>query len=87
MPPWVDIALALVIVGTLNWVLVSVLKFDLGAKVVEEDFSRLHIASRLISVLMGAAGPALAPALARSTSHRGDGYLLDAIAVRHGLVG
>lgn len=59
-------ALLLVVVGALNWGLVGLFKFDLVAKLVGEEFGGVNLASRIVYVLVGLAGLALIPALARS---------------------
>jgi hypothetical protein len=69
MLSWIErIALALIIVGALNWLLVGLLEFDLVATIVGEDFGGVNVASRLIYVMVGLAGLALVPALARQVS-------------------
>jgi uncharacterized membrane protein YuzA (DUF378 family) len=53
-------ALLLVIVGALNWGLVGLFEFDLVAKLVGEEFGSTNPASRVVYVLVGAAGLYLA---------------------------
>jgi uncharacterized membrane protein YuzA (DUF378 family) len=66
MLSWIErIALVLIIVGALNWLLVGLFEFDLVATIVGEDFGGINAASRLVYVLVGLAGLALLPALAR----------------------
>ena len=69
MPLWVErIALVLVIIGALNWALVGLFEFDLVAAIVGEDFGSVNIASRIIYIVVGLAGLALLPSLARATT-------------------
>ena len=67
-------ALLLVIVGALNWGLVGLFEFDLVATLVGEEFGATNVFSRIVYVLVGAAGLYLAatvlPAMLRSA---GDG--------------
>jgi uncharacterized protein len=49
------IALALVIVGGLNWGLVAIAKFDLVAAVFGLDFGQTNVASRIVYGLVGLA--------------------------------
>ncbi len=72
------IALVLVIVGALNWALVGLFEFDLVAKITGDTFGETNPVSRIIYVLVGAAGVYLAatvlPAMVRAGSdaaHRG----------------
>jgi uncharacterized membrane protein YuzA (DUF378 family) len=60
-------ALLLVIVGALNWGLVGLFGVDLVAELVGEEFGQTNLASRIVYVLVGLAGLALIPALARSS--------------------
>jgi uncharacterized protein len=49
------LAAALLIVGGLNWGLVAVAKFDLGAWLFGEDFGGTNAASRIVYGLVGLA--------------------------------
>lgn len=49
-------ALALVIVGALNWALVGLLEFDLVATITGSDFGETNFVSRIIYILVGLAG-------------------------------
>jgi uncharacterized membrane protein YuzA (DUF378 family) len=49
-------ALALVIVGALNWGLVAVAKFDLVAAIFGLDFGETNAATRIVYGLVGVAG-------------------------------
>ena len=66
-------ALLLVIVGALNWGLVGLFGFDLVAELVGEEFGETNLASRVVYVLVGLAGLALIPALARSSQRTAEG--------------
>ena len=65
------IALLLVIVGALNWGLVGLFEFDLVAEITGDTFGETNPVSRIVYVLVGAAGIYLAltvlPAMLRST--------------------
>ena len=65
------IALVLVIVGALNWGLVGLFEFDLVAEITGDTFGETNPVSRIVYVLVGAAGVYLAlsvlPAMLRST--------------------
>ena len=61
------LALPLAVVGALNWGLVGLFEFDLVAKLVGEEFGETNLASRIVYALVGLAGLALIPALARSS--------------------
>jgi uncharacterized membrane protein YuzA (DUF378 family) len=50
------LALALVVVGALNWGLVGVAKFDLVATVFGLEFGETNVATRIVYALVGAAG-------------------------------
>jgi uncharacterized protein len=67
-------ALVLVIVGALNWGLVGLFEFDLVAEIVGEEFGAANALSRMVYVLVGAAGlylaVALLPALIRDAADR-----------------
>jgi uncharacterized membrane protein YuzA (DUF378 family) len=54
------IALVLVIVGALNWGLVGLFEFDLVAEVTGDTFGTTNAVSRIVYVLVGAAGVYLA---------------------------
>jgi uncharacterized membrane protein YuzA (DUF378 family) len=56
MKPLDRIALALVIVGALNWALVGLAEFDLVAAIVGKDFGETNIVSRIIYLLVGLSG-------------------------------
>ncbi len=59
------IALLLVIVGAANWLLVGVAKFDLVAAISGASFGETNTLSSIVYVLVGIAGIALLPTLAR----------------------
>lgn len=61
-------ALALVIVGALNWALVGLFEFDLVATITGNDFGETNILSRIVYILVGLAGVWLISLFARSTS-------------------
>jgi len=61
-------ALALVIVGALNWALVGLFEFDLVATITGNDFGETSILSRIVYILVGLAGVWLVSLFARSTS-------------------
>ena len=67
-------AAALLIVGGLNWGLVSIAEFDLVAKLFGEDFGQTNVASRIVYGLVGIAAVYLAATLAgrreAAPSHR-----------------
>ncbi len=58
-------ALALVIVGAINWLLVGVAEFDLVAFITGEEFGTVNMVSRIIYVLVGISGIYLVSMLAR----------------------
>ncbi|HEX3291171.1 MAG TPA: DUF378 domain-containing protein [Gaiella sp.] len=66
------VALLLVIVGALNWGLVGLFEFDLVAKLTGDTFGETNPVSRVVYVLVGAAGLYLAvtvlPAMLRAGS-------------------
>lgn len=72
------IALVLVIVGALNWALVGLFEFDLVAEITGDTFGETNALSRIVYVLVGAAGAYLAftvlPAMFRGAADapRGD---------------
>ncbi len=59
------IALLLVIVGAANWLLVGIAKFDLVAAITGAKFGETNTLSSIVYVLVGIAGVALLPTLAR----------------------
>jgi uncharacterized protein len=59
------VALILVIVGALNWALVGLFEFDLVAAITGDDFGETNIISRIIYLLVGAAGLWLVSLVAR----------------------
>ncbi len=59
------LALVLVIVGAVNWLLVGIAKIDLVAAVTGSSFGQTNVASSVIYALVGIAGLALLPTLAR----------------------
>lgn len=61
-------ALALVIIGALNWALVGLFEFDLVATITGNDFGETNILSRIVYILVGLAGVWLVSLFARSTS-------------------
>ena len=68
------IALILVIVGALNWSLVGLFEFDLVAEITGDTFGVTNAMSRIVYVLVGAAGVYLAftvlPGMFRQSTHR-----------------
>jgi uncharacterized membrane protein YuzA (DUF378 family) len=54
------VALLLLVVGALNWGLVGLFKFDLVAEIVGERFGRVNLVSRIVYILVAAAGLYLA---------------------------
>ena len=59
------LALALVIVGGLNWLLVGLFEFDLVAAITGSQFGETNIISRVVYALVGVAAIWLVPALPR----------------------
>ena len=59
------VALILVIVGALNWGLVGLFEFDLVAELVGEEFGSVNLVSRVIYILVAAAGLYLVTLLSR----------------------
>ena len=57
------VAIALVIVGGLNWGLVAIAEFDLVAWIFGEDFGTTNVASRIVYGLVGIAAVYSAAAL------------------------
>jgi uncharacterized membrane protein YuzA (DUF378 family) len=49
-------ALALVVIGALNWGLVAIANFDLVAAVFGLDFGETNVATRIVYGLVGASG-------------------------------
>jgi len=76
------IALVLVIVGALNWGLVGLFEFDLVAEITGDTFGETNPVSRIVYVLVGAAGVYLAltvlPAMFRSTNRPGREHIAQA---------
>ena len=68
------IALVLVIVGALNWALVGLFELDLVAEITGDAFGVTNPISRVVYVLVGAAGLYLAltilPSMFRDTTDR-----------------
>lgn len=62
------VAMALVIVGALNWALVGLFSFDLVAALTGDEFGETNIVSRLIYIAVGLAGVWLLTVVARATS-------------------
>jgi uncharacterized membrane protein YuzA (DUF378 family) len=66
-----SIAIVLVIIGALNWGLVGLFEFDLVAEITGDTFGETNPVSRIVYVLVGAAGVYLAlavlPSMFRST--------------------
>ncbi|MCC6935402.1 MAG: DUF378 domain-containing protein [Thermomicrobiales bacterium] len=62
-------ALALVIVGALNWALVGLFEFDLVAAITGNEFGETNILSSVVYVLVGLAGVWLVSLFSRSMSH------------------
>ncbi len=61
-------ALALVIVGALNWALVGLFELDLVATITGSDFGETNIVSRIIYILVGLAGVWLVSLFTRGAS-------------------
>ena len=59
------LALLLVIVGAVNWLLVGLFKFDLVATLTGSNFGETNVLSTVVYALVGVAGVALLPTLAR----------------------
>jgi uncharacterized membrane protein YuzA (DUF378 family) len=62
------VALVLVIVGALNWALVGLFEFDLVAAITGDEFGETNILSRIVYILVGAAGLWLMSLVARGVS-------------------
>jgi uncharacterized protein len=58
-------ALVLVIVGAVNWALIGLFEFDLVATLTGSDFGETNIVSRVVYILVGAAGLWLLSLVAR----------------------
>ncbi|HEX2281236.1 MAG TPA: DUF378 domain-containing protein [Thermomicrobiales bacterium] len=56
MKPLDLIALALVVVGALNWGLVGLFEFDLVATITGDEFGEVNMLSRIIYILVALAG-------------------------------
>jgi uncharacterized membrane protein YuzA (DUF378 family) len=61
-------ALALVIVGALNWALVGLFEFDLVATITGSDFGETNIVSRIVYILVGVSGLWLVSLLTRGVN-------------------
>lgn len=65
-------ALVLVIVGALNWLLVGLLEWDLVAEIFGEELGTANAGSRIVYIVVGAAGlfllGTLVPRLARAAA-------------------
>lgn len=59
------LALALVIVGGLNWLLVGLFEFDLVAAITGSQFGETNVISRVVYALVGVAAIWLVPSLPR----------------------
>jgi uncharacterized membrane protein YuzA (DUF378 family) len=68
------IALVLVIIGALNWGLVGLFEFDLVAEITGNTFGTTNAVSRIVYVMVGAAGVYLAltvlPGMLRHSADR-----------------
>ena len=62
------VALLLVIVGALNWALVGLFEFDLVATITGDEFGETNILSRIVYLLVGAAGLWLLSLVARGVN-------------------
>ena len=62
------VALILVIVGALNWALVGLFELDLVATITGDEFGETNLISRIIYLLVGAAGLWLLSLVARGMS-------------------
>jgi uncharacterized membrane protein YuzA (DUF378 family) len=69
-----SLALLLVIVGAANWLLVGIAKFDLVAAITGSSFGETNIVSSVVYVLVGVAGVALLPTLARWAMGPGEAH-------------
>lgn len=61
-------ALALVIVGALNWALVGLFELDLVATLTGSEFGETNLVSRIIYILVGLAGVWLVTLFSRGAS-------------------
>jgi uncharacterized membrane protein YuzA (DUF378 family) len=61
-------ALVLVIVGAVNWALVGLFEFDLVATITGSDFGETNVVSRVVYILVGAAGLWLLSLVARGVN-------------------
>lgn len=59
------LALALVIVGGLNWLLVGLFEFDLVAAMTGSQFGETNVISRIVYALVGVSAIWLVPSLPR----------------------
>ena len=66
------IALLLVVVGAVNWLLVGLAKFDLVATLTGDQFGETNVLSSIVYILVGVAGVALLPTLARWATGRSE---------------
>lgn len=64
------VALALVIVGAVNWALVGLFEFDLVATITGSDFGETNIVSRIVYLLVGVAGLWLISLVARGINRQ-----------------
>jgi hypothetical protein len=60
-------ALLLVIVGAVNWAMVGLFELDLVATLTGADFGETNLVSRIVYLLVGAAGLWLLSLVARGT--------------------
>ena len=58
-----SLALALVIVGGANWLLIAFAKFDLVAAITGSDFGEVNVVSGVVYGLVGVSAIALIPTL------------------------
>ncbi|MEP6469069.1 MAG: DUF378 domain-containing protein [Chloroflexota bacterium] len=58
-----SLALALVIVGGANWLLVAVAKYDLVAAITGSEFGEVNVVSAIVYALVGVSAIALIPTL------------------------
>lgn len=61
-------ALVLVIIGAVNWALVGLFEVDLVATITGSDFGETNLVSRVVYILVGAAGLWLLPLVARGVN-------------------
>lgn len=62
------VALALVIVGALNWALVGLFEFDLVATITGNEFGETSFLSSIVYILVGLAGVWLVSLFTRGTT-------------------